>query len=139
MSSVKSGVRFSEPAGGETASSNEHEISFGFLRCDSSYMMRLKADQHRLQEPLNVEYSESGREKLAVQIVGNDLEIILYANSPGKFSEFVICSNAELGSRRFHVKANVLPLNMGTPAIKDTVTCISKSGDQSDVSDWKGP
>jgi hypothetical protein len=135
---MKGGVRFCEPTNAENAKSDEHDISVGFVRCESAYMIRLSADQHRLRFPQQVDYKGSTNGDLAVQFVGDEMEIILNAKSPGKFSEFFICTRAGDESKQFHVKANVLPKNMGTPALKDNVVCISKSSCESDVSDWKG-
>ena len=102
-------------------------------------MIRLIANQHRLRLPQNIQNAGSNAHgDLAVQFVGEEMEVVLYARLPGKYSESFTCSNADGELRKFHVKANVMPANLGTPALKENVVCISKSNCESDASDWKG-
>ncbi len=133
------GVRFSEVASACAKSDQDFDASFGFLKCQSSYMMRLQADQHSLHQPLTIEYQASTQcGDLAVQFVGDVLEIVLFAKSPGKFSESVNFSHSGSLVKSFHIKANVLPASMGTPALKDNVVCVSKCSEESDASEWQG-
>ena len=136
----KANVRFCEvTASACTDCDQAGDVSFGFLRCQSSYMMRLQADQHALHPPLTIEYQASTQfGDLAVQFVGDVLEIILFAKSPGKFSESVCFLHSGSLVKSFHIKANVLPVSMGTPALKDNVVCVSKSCEESEASDWQG-
>jgi hypothetical protein len=136
----KPNVRFCEETESSCAESDEEfEASFGFLRCQSSYMMRLQAVQHSLHPPLAIEYQASTQYgDLAVQFIGDVLEIVFFAKTPGKFSESVKFLHSGSLVRSFHVKANVLPASMGTPALKDNVVCVSKFSEESEASDWQG-
>jgi hypothetical protein len=137
----KANVRFCEVSAASSCADcdQEVEVSFGFLRCQSSYMMRLQADQHALHPPLTIEYQPSTQYgDLAVRFVGDVLEIILFAKSPGKFSDSVSFFHAGLLLKSFNIKANVLPVSMGTPALKDNVMCVSKGSEESETSDWQG-
>jgi hypothetical protein len=139
---TRGNVRFCEDTVAAPAcadSEQDFDASFGFLKCDSSYLMRLQADQHSLHQPLVVEYQASTQHgDLAVQFVDDVLEIVLFAKSPGKFLETVKFLHSGSLVKSIHVKANILPLTMGTPALKDNVVCVSKSSKDSEASDWQG-